>query len=158
MRRAVIIGGPPMLLRSDGVAGVNDAMLSSRKGPCKFACMPGGRGCTGGLLNKSIAQKEEMQGAGGFTAASGHSAMEWQWVIARAAAVLPGWCWAHSAIHTVDAAWVTSTASSSCTVIAGRMRRPAEWKERLTTALGYAISTLNAVLATERGAPIHLRL
>jgi hypothetical protein len=90
MRRAVNIGGPPMLLRSDGVAGVNDAMLSSRRRLCRFADMARGRGCTGGLFTgKSIAQKEETQAAGVFTAAFGHCAMEWQWIIAEAAEPWP---------------------------------------------------------------------
>lgn len=90
MRRAVIIGGLPLLLRSNGVAGGNEAIWSSRRRPCNFACMARGRGCTGSLFTgKSITHKEESQAAGVSTAAFGRCTMEWQWIIAGAA-LLPG--------------------------------------------------------------------
>jgi hypothetical protein len=55
--------------------------------------MARGRGCTGGpFTGKSIMQKEEMQAAGVSTAAFGHCTMEWQCVIAGAAAWLPNCC------------------------------------------------------------------
>jgi hypothetical protein len=93
MRRAVIIGGPPMLLRSDGVARVNDVLFSARGRPSQFACTAIGRGCTTGLFTgKSITQKVEMQGAGVSTAAFGHCTMEWQCLMAGAAERLPSWC------------------------------------------------------------------
>ena len=127
MRRAVIIGGPPMLLRSDGVVGVNDVPFSARERRSKFVCTGRGRGCATGLfIGKSITQKVEMQAVGISTAAFGHCTMEWQCLIAGAAERLPSCCSTHRAMHTVDAAWVTSTASSSTAVTAGRMRRPAE--------------------------------
>jgi hypothetical protein len=64
-------------------------------------------------------------------------AIEWQLVISPAFGVASGCC-THCTVQTEDAAWVTSRASKSAAMVAGRRRRARDCDMRVTTGSGYA--------------------
>src|ERR1700740_2762709 len=63
--------------------------------------------------------------------------ISWQWVIAAAARV-GCLCWRHCAPQTKEAAWVTSRANISSTMVAGRTRRAGDGNRKDTAGSEYA--------------------
>lgn len=128
MRRAVIIGGSPMLLRRTRVSGVNEARVKRKKRVAgrdavyterDFAVLVfrlfASRSATQRLLVLDGQVPTAVRLAGGCC-------IEWQWVVDGRA----NWCWIHCAVHTNEAAWVTSSASKSAAMVAGRARGAAD--------------------------------
>jgi hypothetical protein len=128
MRRAVIIGGSPMLLRRSGVSGVNEARVKGKKRVAGRNSAYVERGFAAVLFwlfaSRSVTQRVlvlDGQAPTEVWLASG-CCIEWQWVVDGRAS----WCWIHCAVHTKEAAWVTSRASKSAAIVAGRVRRAAD--------------------------------
>jgi hypothetical protein len=128
MRRAVISGGLPMLLRRSGASGVNETRVKRKK---KLAGRDGAytERDFAGVLFRLFASRSATQR---FLVLDGQvptavrlaagCCIEWQWAVDGRAS----WCWIHCAVHTKEAAWVTIRASRSATIVTGRARRAAE--------------------------------
>lgn len=122
MRRAVTKGGGLTLLRGacvNDVGGKLGRKTSERMstwmlvGPAVSCCL---------LISRSTAQIPPVEQL--FTPAPSPCDMAWQCAI-------PG-CWTHCTAQTEDAAWETSSASSTATIVA-------DGKPSLTTGSAYAV-------------------
>lgn len=134
MRRAVINGGSPMLLRSTRVSGVNEATVKRTRRVAGRNAAYTERDFAGVLFrlfaNRSATQRLLVLDGQVPTAVrlAAGCCIEWQWALDGRVS----WCWIHCAVHTNEAAWVTSSASKSAAMVAGRARGAADLRRRVT--------------------------
>jgi hypothetical protein len=128
-----------MVLRSSGKTGVRAATVEtgSRVAGRASAWMVGGARFFCRLFaRRSITQREvALSGQVCVVMLLDDGCIAWQWVMAVR---LGCWCWRHWAPQTKEAAWVSSRANNSTTMVVGGMRRTADCSRSVTTALGYA--------------------
>lgn len=128
MRRAVIIGGSPMLLRRCGASGVNETRVKGKRRVAGRNSAYVERDFAAVLFwlfaSRSVTQRFLVLDGQVPTAVrlAAGCCIEWQWAVDGRA----NWCWIHCAVQTNEAAWVTSSASKSAAMVAGRARGAAD--------------------------------
>jgi hypothetical protein len=128
-----------MVLRSSGKTGVWAAtvkMGSRVAGRASAWIVGGARFFCWLFASRSITQKEAALGGQVCVVMPfDDGCIAWQWVMAVR---LGWWCWRHWAPQTKEAAWVTSRANVSTTMVVDGTRRATDRSRRVTTGSGYA--------------------